>query len=312
METTQETTALARIENHDQTDLMTIQDVKFRMDAVNQLMAEVMKRGPQGDYGVIPGTGDKPTLLKPGAEKLCTLFRLAPTYKINVTPMDRGHREYNIVCTLTHINTGKVWGQGAASASTMESKYRWRQSARKCPQCSKEAIIKGKAEYGGGWLCFKKKDGCGAKFAENDPAITSQTAGRVENEDVADTYNTVLKMATKRALVAAVLITTGASALFTQDLDEMHGDDHHEEPQQIPTPPRRQTAPQQVTPVQLASEDQQYELSDLMEATGTSQQEAKRWLAKAGVETFAEMPADKIQKCIEMLRGKQQQPAKVA
>lgn len=35
-----------------------------------------------------------------------------------------------------------------------------------CPKCQKPAIIKGKAEYGGGWLCFKKKGGCGAKFTD--------------------------------------------------------------------------------------------------------------------------------------------------
>ena len=35
-----------------------------------------------------------------------------------------------------------------------------------CPKCGKSAIIKGKAEYGGGWLCFGKKGGCGAKFTD--------------------------------------------------------------------------------------------------------------------------------------------------
>ena len=33
------------------------------------------------DYGVIPGT-KKPTLLKPGAEKLCRLFNLRPILEI--------------------------------------------------------------------------------------------------------------------------------------------------------------------------------------------------------------------------------------
>jgi len=34
-----------------------------------------------------------------------------------------------------------------------------------CPRCGVVgSIIKGKAEYGGGYLCFKKKGGCGAKF----------------------------------------------------------------------------------------------------------------------------------------------------
>jgi hypothetical protein len=36
----------------------------------------------------------------------------------------------------------------------------------KCPTCGVNAIIKGKEEYGGGWLCFKKKGGCGDKFTE--------------------------------------------------------------------------------------------------------------------------------------------------
>lgn len=38
-----------------------------------------------------------------------------------------------------------------------------------CPKCGVVgAIIKGKAEYGGGWLCFKKKKGCGAKLTKED------------------------------------------------------------------------------------------------------------------------------------------------
>lgn len=41
------------------------------------------------------------------------------------------------------------------------------------------------------------------------------------NMELPDTYNTVLKMACKRALVAAVLNTTGASDIFTQDLEDV-------------------------------------------------------------------------------------------
>ena len=43
---------------------------------------------------------------------------------------------------------------------------------------------------------------------------------KVENEDIADVYNTVLKMAKKRAHVDATLTVTGAGDLFTQDLIE--------------------------------------------------------------------------------------------
>jgi hypothetical protein len=38
-----------------------------------------------------------------------------------------------------------------------------------CASCGQKALIKGKEQYGGGWVCFKKKGGCGQKFNE-DPA----------------------------------------------------------------------------------------------------------------------------------------------
>lgn len=44
---------------------------------------------------------------------------------------------------------------------------------------------------------------------------------RVENPDIADTYNTVLKMAKKRAFVDAVKSTTAASDIFTQDIEDL-------------------------------------------------------------------------------------------
>lgn len=48
--------------------------------------------------------------------------------------------------------------------------------AMKCPECGKaSAVIKGKVEYGGGWLCFGKKGGCGAKWQDvNDDTAPTQ------------------------------------------------------------------------------------------------------------------------------------------
>jgi hypothetical protein len=247
--------------------LMAVSGVVERLDAVHQLMKQAMKKDE--DYGVIPGTGSKPTLLKPGSEKLCTLFRLSPTYHTDIKDLPdvgRGHREYIIVCTLTHIPTQAVWGQAMGSCSTAESKYRWRKGERKCPSCGAAAIIKGKAEYGGGFVCFGKKGGCGAKFADDDKAIISQETGRKENDDIADQYNTVLKMATKRALVAAVLITTGASASFTQDVEDMMigGDDAMDAiatPKAPPKPAIKQPVPAESTVVYapIHPGDQQFE-----------------------------------------------------
>jgi hypothetical protein len=104
----------------------------------------------------------------------------------------------------------------------MESKYRWRSAARKCPSCGKETIIKGKEEYGGGFVCFGKKGGCGAKFKDDDPAIIEQPSGKIENTDIADTCNTVIKMSKKRAYVDAVITACAASDIFTQDAEDLN------------------------------------------------------------------------------------------
>lgn len=125
------------------------------------------------------------------------------------------------------------------SCNSWEKKYRYRQSTRVCPACGKETIIKGKAEYGGGWVCFAKKGGCGSKYSDGDPAIEGQQAGQIKNPDIAEQVNTILKMAQKRALVAATLIATGASDYFTQDLDDfvIEGNYHESAPEQPPAPP---------------------------------------------------------------------------
>lgn len=188
-----------------------------------ELIQAVMKSVMRVDehYGKIPGCGDKPSLLKPGAEKLSTTFRLAPSYEVFEKVLPEGHREYRVTATMTHIPTGAVFGQGVGSASTMESKYRYRKAERVCPKCGKETIINGKKEYGGGFICFAKKGGCGAKFKADDPTITNQISGRTEYEDPADYYNTILKMAKKRAHVDAVLTCTAASDIFTQDVEDL-------------------------------------------------------------------------------------------
>lgn len=202
---------------------LTAADMRSQVQLVQEVMREVMK--PDVHYGIVPGTGDKPSLLKAGAEKLCMVFKFGPDYDIVDKDRDGDHLTITSKCTLTHIPTGMKVGSALGSCSTMEAKYAYRKGARKCPSCGSEAIIKGKADYGGGWLCFARKGGCGAKFEDGDPAIESQQIGRVANEDKADQYNTVLKMANKRALLAAVLNATAASDIFSQDLldDTDHG-----------------------------------------------------------------------------------------
>jgi len=190
------------------------------------------------DFGAIPGT-PKPTLLKPGADKLCELYGLSDDYEFieRVEDYDRSIFDYTIKCILTSRRHGLMVSSGLGSCSSLESKYRWRDAKRVCPQCGKDTIIKGKAEYGGGFLCFAKKGGCGAKFGENDPAIVEQAIGRTLNEDIADLKNTILKMAKKRAKIDATLSATRSSGVFTQDIEDMPSANQHEQAQgQQPSP----------------------------------------------------------------------------
>lgn len=177
------------------------------------------------DYGTIPGS-KKQALLKPGAEKLSSFFGLSPVFEDVVTVEDWEGKDhggepffhYRQKCTLHRGN--RIIASSDGSCNSWEKKYRYRWQNRKCPTCGQEAIIKGKEEYGGGWVCFKKKGGCGAKFKDGDESIESQAVGLIKNEDVAEQVNTILKMAQKRALVAAVLIATNASDYFTQDIED--------------------------------------------------------------------------------------------
>ncbi len=211
------TTELRVLDSNPTNGALSAADMREQVNHIQKVMAEVMTEGEH--YGVIPGT-QKPTLLKPGAEKLCFTFRLDPEF--DATFEKEGlHLTVHSKCTLFHIPTGARLGSGMGSCSSKESKYAYRQANRKCPKCNGEFIIKGKEEYGGGWLCFAKKGGCGAKFPEGAKEIEGQAVGRTPNEDIADQYNTILKMANKRSLVDAVLKVTAASDIFTQDLEEM-------------------------------------------------------------------------------------------
>lgn len=175
------------------------------------------------DYGNVPGV-DKPSLGKPGAEKLGLAYMLAARVEKTLVIGDgitTPTITYDATCHL-HVGTfdGPEVGVGHGSCNSWESKYRWRNQERTCPTCGGSAIIAGKAEYGGGWLCFKKRGGCGAKFGSEDPRITGQQVGREENPEPWDLANTLMKMAEKRAHVDSILRTTAASGIFTQDLEE--------------------------------------------------------------------------------------------
>lgn len=193
---------------------MTAIAVVAQVRLIQEVMRDVMK--PVEHYGTIPGCGDKPSLFNPGAQKLAMAFRLAPKLEIERIDLAGGHREYLVTCQLVSITSGQLMGEGVGSCSTMESKYRYRNvsdytdTGEQIPEDYKAR----KAEYRKKGLGAKQIDGVWAWVRYGDSAKT-------ENPDIADTYNTVLKMAKKRAFVDAVLTTTAASDIFTQDLEDL-------------------------------------------------------------------------------------------
>lgn len=192
-----------------------IDEVHKRLQFVKQIMKDVLHEDV--DYGTIPGCGPKPALFQPGAQKLALTFQLHPQVQKEVLrELGNGHREYEFI-----IRVGGEYGSdGVGTCSTMESKYRYRSSQRVCPQCNEPTLLKGRAEYGGGWYCNAKKGGCGAKFVDDAEAIMKQQTGQVENSNPADQWNTVRKMSYKRALVHAIINATNTSELWTQDFDD--------------------------------------------------------------------------------------------
>jgi hypothetical protein len=133
--------------------------------------------------------GERNTLLKPGAEKVCNAYNVYPKFEIVEREADHlltfdwtkkyknGGREsgtstglyrYVVRCLLIHRPTGVIIGEGLGSASTMESKY---------VRAPREA------------------------------------------------ENTVLKISKKRSHVDATLTAFNLSSRFTQDIEDMHDDE---------------------------------------------------------------------------------------
>lgn len=205
--------------------VMNIELAKARLKEFREFMKEYLVEGINDDYGTIEGT-QKPTLFKPGADKLCEVYGLADTYTIldKIIDFNSGLFDYEIQCTLVSRRNGNLVATGLGSCSSFEGKYRWRDGKRTCPQCGVAAIFASKNQPG--FYCWKKKDGCGAQFGEDDPAIINQPIGKIENDDFATLKNTILKMAKKRAKVDATLSATRSSGIFSQDIgddDDEHG-----------------------------------------------------------------------------------------
>lgn len=230
-------------------------DVRTQVNLIQTVMKQVMKDGQH--YGTIPGCGDKKALFKSGAEKLAMTFRLRPVINnerdIVITDLGDGHREVNVYCHIMSLS-GVELATGIGSCSTKESKYRYRGGEKKSigkavPKeywnLRKEGNMKEALDMIGG-------DGFGVMKVDGNWEICEHGA-KMENPDIADTYNTVLKMAKKRAQIDGILSATAASDIFTQDIEELEPEPNAEQkaakpavdkPEETTADPNKITQPQ--------------------------------------------------------------------
>ena len=237
--------------------VFTVQQAVERKGMVNQFISGVLRQDE--DYGAIPGTGTKKVLLKPGAEKLCSIFGLSVTYaedKIieDWTGDDHGGEPLFYYSYRAQLSRGnRFMGEAIGSCNSWESKYRYRWVPKEAAMQREDfnRLIKrggvtmkfepnfaldkkettgqyGKpAEY---WAMFEQaiKEGraknverkMGKKSFDGWEMSMDQEQYRIPNPEVSDAINTCQKMAQKRALVAAVLVVTNCSDAFTQDVED--------------------------------------------------------------------------------------------
>lgn len=232
--------------------LMPVFGMEQAIDRYNRLVEFVRRAMKPGvDFGTIPGTS-KPTLLKPGAERLTTYFGLTPRF-VTVKEVEdwsgqlSGGEPFFYYWFRCQLWRGDILvAEADGSCNSHEKKYRYRQGERLCPKCGKATIRKSKDQ---GWYCWAKLGGCGAKFKDGDQTIEGQQAGQVLNPDIADQANTILKMAQKRALIAATLMAVNASEFFTQDLEDLDIIEGHFSPVEE-QPAKTEPSPPAEPPVQ--------------------------------------------------------------
>ena len=172
-----------------------IDNIANTMAKIQQMQNVVQKTLKKGhDFGEVPGTS-KPTLLKPGGEKICMLFGLNPEYEFLQTTedYDKEFFSYNIRCTL--FRNRQPVAQGVGSCNSKEKKYRF-VNVDTIP----ETYIGQSEEYTDKYGRVRYK---------------------INNPDICSLVNTILKMAKKRAFIDAVLQVASLSEVFTQDVEDM-------------------------------------------------------------------------------------------
>ena len=151
------------------------------------------------DYGTIPGMGDRPSLFKPGAEKLLQWFGFG--FENDQASIERDADGNRIGVTYRCTVTKELRDGRKVTVSTCEGYAGYDEDKFYVSAAANE-----------------RKERHNAQKYERSPNPLKFAEYRAP-------WNSVIKMAQKRSLVGAAIDATAAAGLFTQDLEDMRGDD---------------------------------------------------------------------------------------
>src|SRR5579859_7073665 len=174
---------------------LTAVQIRAHVNLIQEVMRAVMKENTH--FGIIPGC-KKPSLWKPGAEVLFVTFHISVDPVVEDLSIE-GEARFRVTARATSTN-GIHLGAAVGEASSDEEKYKWREV-----------------------ICREEWDA-----TPEDQRRTKWKRGREKaypvqqiRTEIADCRNTIVKMAFKRASVALALQVTGASDIFTQDIEDL-------------------------------------------------------------------------------------------
>lgn len=104
----------------DSVDLGAVQNTLSKINQFQMVVQNTLKK--DHDYGIIPGTA-KPTLLKPGAEKILMLMGLTSEYEVTerIQDYNKGFFAFTVRCEL--YKNGMKITEGVGHCNTKEKKY---------------------------------------------------------------------------------------------------------------------------------------------------------------------------------------------
>jgi len=184
---------------------ITPEEAKKKLEAIKLFQAVVQKLLESDlDFGIIPGTGKKPTLLKPGAEKIAKLLNCHDDYE-EIDSVERWDDkdpffQYKFKCTFRDIATGLKISSGVGSCNSKEARYRYR--------------------WVPVWDLTETQKAMKEQVPKKQRGAKKYWFYRFENDDIFSQVNTIMKQASKRSLIAAALSAGRLSNIFSQDLED--------------------------------------------------------------------------------------------